>query len=45
MVGGTASAFEKAEPVLSAMGKNIFHAGGAGNGQAAKIANNMLLGI
>ena len=45
MVGGTARAFEKAEPVLSAMGKNIFHAGGAGNGQAAKIANNMLLGI
>jgi 3-hydroxyisobutyrate dehydrogenase len=27
------------------MGKNIFHAGGAGNGQAAKICNNMLLGI
>jgi 3-hydroxyisobutyrate dehydrogenase len=45
MVGGTASAFEKAEQVLKGMGKNIFHAGGAGNGQAAKIANNMLLGI
>ena len=29
MVGGTARAFEKAEQVLSAMGKNIFHAGGA----------------
>ena len=45
MVGGTARAFEKAEQVLSSMGKNIFHAGGPGNGQAAKIANNMLLGI
>ncbi len=45
MVGGSASAFERARPVLQEMGKNIFHAGGAGNGQAAKIANNMLLGI
>ncbi|MBI1399185.1 3-hydroxyisobutyrate dehydrogenase [Hyphomonas sp.] len=45
MAGGTAKAFEKAEPILKGMGKNIFHAGGAGNGQAAKIANNMLLGI
>ena len=45
MVGGTAKAFEKAEIILKGMGKNIFHAGGSGNGQAAKIANNMLLGI
>lgn len=45
MAGGTDEAFAKAEPVLKGMGKNIFHAGGAGNGQAAKIANNMLLGI
>jgi len=45
MVGGEADAFSLAEPVLQAMGKNIFHAGGAGNGQAAKICNNMLLGI
>ena len=45
MAGGTAKAFEKAEPILKCMGKNIFHAGGSGNGQAAKIANNMLLGI
>jgi 3-hydroxyisobutyrate dehydrogenase len=44
MVGGTKEAFERARPVLEKMGKNIFHAGGAGNGQAAKIANNMLLG-
>jgi len=45
MAGGTAEAFGQAEPVLKGMGRNIFHAGGAGNGQAAKIANNMLLGI
>ncbi len=45
MVGGDADAFQRAKPVLENMGKNIFHAGGAGNGQAAKIANNMLLGI
>jgi 3-hydroxyisobutyrate dehydrogenase len=45
MVGGEKSAFERARPILAAMGKNIFHAGGSGNGQAAKIANNMLLGV
>ncbi len=45
MVGGDAAAFARARPVLEKMGKNIFHAGGSGNGQAAKIANNMLLGI
>ncbi len=45
MVGGADAAFERARPVLEGMGRNIFHAGGAGNGQAAKIANNMLLGI
>lgn len=45
MAGGTKIAYELAEPILKGMGKNIFHAGGAGNGQAAKIANNMLLGI
>lgn len=45
MVGGEADAFERARSILEAMGKNIFHAGGSGNGQAAKIANNMLLGI
>lgn len=45
MSGGSAVAFSIAEPILKGMGKNIFHAGGAGNGQAAKIANNMLLGI
>lgn len=45
MVGGEADAFARAKPVLEKMGKNIFHAGASGNGQAAKIANNMLLGI
>jgi len=45
MVGGTPEAFACATPVLEAMGKNIFHAGDAGNGQVAKIANNMLLAI
>ena len=45
MVGGSDEAFARAEPVLSAMGKAVIHAGGAGAGQAAKICNNMLLGI
>ena len=45
IVGGRADAFAKAEPILSAMGKNIFHAGEHGAGQVAKICNNMLLGI
>ena len=44
MVGGTAGAFARAEPILSAMGKAVIHAGDAGAGQAAKICNNMLLG-
>ncbi|HEX7035766.1 MAG TPA: 3-hydroxyisobutyrate dehydrogenase [Pseudomonadales bacterium] len=45
MVGGEAAALERARPVLSAMGRNIFHAGGHGAGQTAKICNNMLLAI
>jgi 3-hydroxyisobutyrate dehydrogenase len=45
MVGGEDAAFQRAKPILEKMGKNIFHAGGAGNGQAAKICNNMLLAI
>jgi 3-hydroxyisobutyrate dehydrogenase len=44
MVGGTNTAFARAEPILSAMGKAVIHAGGSGAGQAAKICNNMLLG-
>ena len=45
MCGGTDRAFDKAEPVLKVMGKNIFHAGTAGSGQAAKVCNNLMLGI
>jgi 3-hydroxyisobutyrate dehydrogenase len=45
MVGGTEKAFSRAQPVLESMGKTIVHAGGAGNGQAAKICNNMILGM
>ena len=45
MVGGTDSAFARAEPILAKMGKAVIHAGAAGAGQAAKICNNMLLGI
>ena len=45
MVGGPDAAFAKARPVLEQMGKTIVHAGGAGNGQAAKICNNMILGV
>lgn len=44
MVGGPDAAFAKAKPILELMGKTIVHAGGAGNGQAAKICNNMILG-
>ena len=44
MVGGDDDAFAKAKPILSAMGKAVIHAGSDGNGQAAKICNNMLLG-
>lgn len=45
IVGGEAVALARARPLLEKMGKNIFHAGAAGAGQVAKIANNMLLGI
>ena len=45
MTGASDEAFDRARPVLAQMGKNIIHAGGPGNGQAAKVCNNMLLGI
>jgi len=45
MVGGSDAAFARAEPVLQSMGKTIIHAGPSGNGQAAKICNNLILGI
>lgn len=45
MVGGADEAFARAKPILEKMGNNIFHAGAAGNGQVAKVCNNMILGI
>ncbi|VIO75205.1 3-hydroxyisobutyrate dehydrogenase [Bradyrhizobium ivorense] len=45
MCGGEAKAFAAAQPVLANMGKKIVHCGGGGAGQAAKICNNMILGI
>lgn len=45
MAGGSGDAFAEAEPLLKVMGKNVFHCGEAGAGQAAKICNNMILGI
>jgi 3-hydroxyisobutyrate dehydrogenase len=45
MVGGSAEAFARGKPILENMGKRIVHCGDAGNGQAAKICNNMMLGI
>jgi 3-hydroxyisobutyrate dehydrogenase len=45
MAGGAAPAFAAAKSVLEAMGKKIVHCGDAGAGQAAKICNNMILGI
>ncbi len=45
MVGGSAGGFERARPILEKMGKTIVHAGAAGNGQAAKICNNMMLAV
>ncbi len=44
MVGGSAEAFARAQPILAQMGKTVIHAGPSGAGQAAKICNNMLLG-
>ena len=45
MAGGDEGALNAARPVLMAMGKNVVHTGGSGSGQAAKICNNMILGI
>ncbi len=45
MAGGAEPAFTAAKPILEAMGKKIVHCGDAGAGQAAKICNNMILGI
>jgi 3-hydroxyisobutyrate dehydrogenase len=45
MVGAEDELFEKNKPILASMGKNIVHCGASGNGQVAKVANNMLLAI
>ncbi len=45
MAGGSEAAFAAARPILECMGKAVIHAGGPGNGQAAKICNNLMLGI
>ena len=45
MCGGTDAAFARAKPILDKMGKNIFHAGGPGAGQSAKVCNNLMLAI
>jgi 3-hydroxyisobutyrate dehydrogenase len=45
MAGGEAKDFEAAKPVLLAMGKNVVHCGASGNGQVAKICNNMMLAV
>jgi 3-hydroxyisobutyrate dehydrogenase len=45
MAGGEAEAFARGKPILERMGRKIVHCGGAGAGQAAKICNNMILGI
>jgi 3-hydroxyisobutyrate dehydrogenase len=45
MVGGSHAAFTRGQPVLERMGKRVVHCGEAGNGQVAKICNNMILGI
>jgi 3-hydroxyisobutyrate dehydrogenase len=45
MAGGAQAAFDVAEPVLKPMAGRIVHCGDAGAGQAAKICNNMILGI
>ncbi|NKX54727.1 3-hydroxyisobutyrate dehydrogenase [Arthrobacter mobilis] len=45
MAGGTEADFAQAEPILQAMGKRIVHCGAAGAGQAAKVCNNLILGV
>ncbi len=45
MVGGTAAAFARARPVLAGMGNAFVHTGDAGTGQAAKLCNNLIVGV
>ena len=44
MAGGSQEAFDKVKPLLDIMGQKAVHCGPSGNGQAAKICNNMILG-
>ncbi len=45
MVGGDAALLERITPVLQGMGRHIVHCGAVGNGQVAKLCNNLLLGV
>ncbi|MCY4179582.1 MAG: 3-hydroxyisobutyrate dehydrogenase [Litoreibacter sp.] len=45
MAGGSEAAFTKVEPLFDVMGQKAVHCGPSGNGQAAKICNNMILGV
>jgi 3-hydroxyisobutyrate dehydrogenase len=45
MVGGSEKAVERAKPLLAGMGRTIVHTGGPGSGQAAKLCNNLILGV
>lgn len=45
MAGGEDAAVDAARPILMSMGKNVVHTGGSGSGQAAKICNNLILGV
>jgi 3-hydroxyisobutyrate dehydrogenase len=45
MCGGSPEAFALAEPILATLAKRVVHCGGPGSGQAAKICNNMILGV
>ncbi|MDP2085555.1 MAG: NAD-binding protein, partial [Gemmobacter sp.] len=45
MAGGSDAAFAKVKPLFDVMGQKAVHCGGAGAGQAAKICNNMILGV
>jgi 3-hydroxyisobutyrate dehydrogenase len=45
MAGGSEEAFDRARPLFAVMGAKAVHCGPSGNGQAAKICNNMILGV
>ena len=45
LVGGTSGEFERASPILALMGSRIIHCGASGAGLAAKICNNLVLGV